>query len=70
MGQLRPEDRNQPCSFPNLRRELVNRRRQTVISPVGLALAIALVMVVYAVSAGVRNAQASLLESTCGVTAA
>ncbi|MDO7880941.1 ABC transporter permease [Salinibacterium soli] len=48
-------------------RELSNRRKQTVIIAIGMALAIALVIVVNAVSAGVRNAQASVLESIYGV---
>lgn len=50
-----------------LRRELVNRRKQTIIIAVGMALAIALVIVVNAVSAGVRDAQASVLQSVYGV---
>ena len=50
-----------------LRRELVNRRKQTIIIAVGMALAIALVIVVNAVSAGVKQAQASVLESVYGV---
>ncbi|MFF1877203.1 ABC transporter permease [Leifsonia sp. NPDC058230] len=50
-----------------LRRELVNRRKQTIIIAVGMALAIALVIIVNAVSAGVKQAQASVLESVYGV---
>ncbi|MEO7017630.1 MAG: ABC transporter permease [Leifsonia sp.] len=50
-----------------LRRELVNRRKQTIIIAVGMALAIALVIVVNSVSAGVKQAQASVLESVYGV---
>ncbi|MWV58394.1 ABC transporter permease [Rathayibacter sp. VKM Ac-2754] len=50
-----------------LRRELTNRRRQTVIISAGMALAIALVILVNAFSAGVQNAQASVLESVYGV---
>lgn len=53
--------------FSYLRRELAGRRRQTAIVAVGMALAIALVMVVNAVSSGVRDAQASVLESVYGV---
>ncbi|HEY8282661.1 MAG TPA: ABC transporter permease, partial [Leifsonia sp.] len=50
-----------------LRRELLNRRKQTIIIAVGMALAIALVIIVNAVSAGVRQAQASVLQSVYGV---
>ncbi len=50
-----------------LLRELANRRRQTIIVAVGLALAIALVILVNAVSAGVRDAQAAVLSSVYGV---
>ncbi|GAA1449327.1 ABC transporter permease [Leifsonia poae] len=50
-----------------LRRELVNRRKQTIIIAVGMALAIALVIIVNSVSAGVKQAQASVLESVYGV---
>lgn len=48
-------------------RELTNRRKQTAIIAIGMALAIALVIIVNAVSAGVRDAQASVLESVYGV---
>ena len=48
-------------------RELTNRRKQTIIIALGMALAIALVIVVNAVSAGVKDAQASVLESVYGV---
>lgn len=50
-----------------LRRELGNRTRQTVIVAIGMALAIALVIVVSAISAGVKNAQSQVLESIYGV---
>jgi len=50
-----------------LRRELINRRKQTVIIAVGMALAIALVIIVNSVSAGVKAAQASVLQSVYGV---
>jgi putative ABC transport system permease protein len=50
-----------------LLRELSNRRKQTVIIAAGMALAIALVIVVSGVAAGVKNAQASVLESVYGV---
>ncbi|WP_353829138.1 ABC transporter permease [Agromyces sp. SYSU T0242] len=53
--------------FTYLRRELAGRRRQTAIVAVGMALAIALVMIVNSVSAGVRDAQAAVLESVYGV---
>lgn len=53
--------------FTYLRRELAGRRRQTAIIAVGMALAIALVMIVNSVSAGVRDAQAAVLESVYGV---
>lgn len=48
-------------------RELTNRRKQTIIIAIGMALAIALVIVVNAVSAGVKDAQARVLESIYGV---
>lgn len=48
-------------------RELTNRRKQTAIIAIGMALAIALVIIVNAVSAGVRDAQATALESIYGV---
>ncbi len=50
-----------------LRRELLNRRKQTLIIAIGMALAIALVIIVNAVSAGVKDAQASVLQSVYGV---
>ncbi|TAM66585.1 MAG: FtsX-like permease family protein [Microbacteriaceae bacterium] len=50
-----------------LRRELVNRRKQTIIIAIGMALAIALVITVNAVSAGVKDAQAHVLQSVYGV---
>ncbi len=50
-----------------LRRELVGRKKQTIIVAAGLAIAIALVIVVNALSAGVRDAQAQALESVYGV---
>ncbi|MCK8608474.1 ABC transporter permease [Agromyces sp. C10] len=53
--------------FTYLRRELAGRRRQTAIVAAGMALAIALVMIVNAVSTGVRDAQAAALESVYGV---
>lgn len=53
--------------FTYLRRELAGRRRQTAIIAIGMALAIALVMIVNAVSTGVRDAQAAVLESVYGV---
>ena len=50
-----------------LRRELAGRTKQTVIVAVGLAIAIALVIVVDALSAGVRDAQSQALSSVYGV---
>jgi putative ABC transport system permease protein len=50
-----------------LRRELINRRRQTLIVAIGMALAIALVLVVNAVAGGVKTAQAVALQSVYGV---
>ncbi len=50
-----------------LLRELANRRKQTTIIAIGMALAIALVVVLNAVSAGVREAQSRVLESIYGV---
>jgi len=53
--------------FTYLRRELAGRRRQTAVVAIGMALAIALVMIVNSVASGVRDAQASVLESVYGV---
>jgi putative ABC transport system permease protein len=50
-----------------VRRELANRRKQTFIIAAGMALAIALVIIVSGVSAGVKNAQSSVLQSVYGV---
>jgi len=50
-----------------LRRELSGRKKQTTIVAAGLAIAIALVIIVNALSAGVRDAQAQALESVYGV---
>ncbi|MFT4282272.1 ABC transporter permease [Microbacterium sp.] len=50
-----------------LRRELSGRTKQTVIVALGLAIAVALVIIVNALSAGVRDAQAQTLESVYGV---
>ncbi|WP_336647828.1 ABC transporter permease [Microbacterium sp. MMO-10] len=50
-----------------LRRELAGRKKQTVIVAVGLAVAIALVIVVNALSAGVRDAQSEALARVYGV---
>ena len=50
-----------------LLREISNRRRQTAIIAIGLALAIGLVIVVNGVAAGVRDAQSSILASIYGV---
>ncbi|TFC48207.1 FtsX-like permease family protein [Cryobacterium sp. TMT1-21] len=50
-----------------LRRELAGRRKQTAIVAIGMALAIALVIIVNAVSSGVQLAQATVLGSVYGV---
>lgn len=50
-----------------LRRELVGRKKQTVIVAAGLAIAVALVIIVNALSAGVSAAQGKALESVYGV---
>lgn len=50
-----------------LRRELAGRKKQTIIVATGLAVAIALVMIVTSLAAGVRDAQAQALESVYGV---
>ncbi|MBF4631509.1 ABC transporter permease [Clavibacter michiganensis subsp. phaseoli] len=50
-----------------LRRELTQRRKQTVIIAIGMALAIALVIVVDSVSGGVKAAQSQVLASIYGV---
>lgn len=50
-----------------LRRELAGRTKQTLIVTIGLAIAIALVIVVNALTAGVRDAQNQALESVYGV---
>jgi ABC-type antimicrobial peptide transport system permease subunit len=53
--------------FSYLRRELFGRKKQTIIVATGMALAIALVIIVNAVALGVKSAQASVLESVYGV---
>ena len=65
--RIEPERRRKPMFGTYLRRELVNRRKQTIIIAVGMALAIALVIIVNSVSAGVKHAQASVLQSVYGV---
>ncbi|MFB7843267.1 ABC transporter permease [Microbacterium sp. NPDC056052] len=50
-----------------LRRELAGRKKQTAIVAVGLAIAIALVIVVNALAAGVRDAQTEALARVYGV---
>lgn len=50
-----------------LRRELAGRKKQTIIVATGLAIAIALVIIVNSLAAGVRDAQAQALESVYGV---
>jgi len=50
-----------------LRRELTNRKKQTVIIAIGMALAIALVVIVSSIASGVQAAQKSVLQSVYGV---
>ncbi|MGO1770411.1 MAG: ABC transporter permease, partial [Microbacterium sp.] len=50
-----------------LRRELAGRKKQTIVVAAGLAVAIALVIVTGALSAGVTQAQEKALESVYGV---
>lgn len=50
-----------------LRRELVGRKKHTIIVAAGLAIAIALVIVVASLSAGVRDAQTRALAAVYGV---
>ncbi|MDJ0334305.1 ABC transporter permease [Salinibacterium sp. G-O1] len=50
-----------------LMRELTNRKKHTAIIAIGMALAIALVIIVNGVAAGVRDAQSSVLASVYGV---
>ncbi|GAA1494675.1 ABC transporter permease [Curtobacterium herbarum] len=50
-----------------LRRELTNRRKQTAVIAVGMALAIALVVIVSSIASGVQSAQSSVLQSVYGV---
>ena len=53
--------------FTYLRRELCGRMRQAVLIASGLAVGIGLVITVTALSAGVRNAQGTVLHSLYGV---
>ncbi|HEY1919917.1 MAG TPA: ABC transporter permease [Streptosporangiaceae bacterium] len=53
--------------FTYLRRELRRRMRQAIFIALGLALGIGLVITVTAASAGVKNAQGSVLHSLYGV---
>ena len=50
-----------------LRRELIGRRKQTIIVALWLAIAVALVVVINALSAGVRGAQEESLQSVTGI---
>lgn len=50
-----------------LRRELAGRKKQAIIVAAGLAIAIALVIIVNALAAGVRDAQSAALASVYGV---
>ncbi len=53
--------------FTYLWRELRRRMRQAIFIAIGLALGIGLVITVTAASAGVKNAQSSVLHSLYGV---
>ena len=53
--------------FTYLRRELVNRKRQTFIVSFGLALAIVVVLVVSSLSNGAKEAQSQVLGSLYGI---
>lgn len=53
--------------FTYLRRELSGRRKQTAIIASGMALAIALVIIVNGVASGMKAAQAKVLEGIYGV---
>jgi putative ABC transport system permease protein len=53
--------------FTYLRRELSGRRKQTAIIASGMALAIALVIIVNGVAAGMKAAQSKVLEGIYGV---
>ncbi|MFC4222714.1 ABC transporter permease [Lysinibacter cavernae] len=53
--------------FRYLRRELAGRRKQSFIVAAGMALAVALVIIVNSVSSGMSNAQASVLQGIYGV---
>lgn len=50
-----------------LRRELRRRKRQTAVTALGLAVGVGLVVTVTAASAGVRDAQASVLHALFGI---
>jgi len=53
--------------FTYLGRELTKRARQTTLIAIGLAVAIALVMVVNSVASGIKNAQGSVLSGLYGI---
>ena len=53
--------------FTYLRRELRRRMRQAVFIALGLALGVGLVITVTAASAGVKNAQGTVLHALYGV---
>jgi ABC-type lipoprotein release transport system permease subunit len=53
--------------FTYLRRELRGRMRQAVFIALGLALGVGLVITVTAASAGVKNAQGTVLHALYGV---
>jgi putative ABC transport system permease protein len=63
----RPRRGNDRFFFTYLFRELQRRRRQALLTALGLAVGAGLVLTVTAMSAGVRNAQATVLHSLYGV---
>src|SRR5882757_3108892 len=56
-----------PMFFTYLRRELRRRMRQAIFIALGLALGVGLVITVTAASAGVKNAQGTVLHALYGV---
>lgn len=63
----RPRRADDRFFFTYLFRELQRRRRQALLTTLGLAVGAGLVLTVTAASAGVRNAQATVLHSLYGV---
>jgi putative ABC transport system permease protein len=60
-------DRNPSVFFTYLSRELAKRRKQTLLISSGLAVAIALVMVVAGMASGIRSAQSEALSGLYGI---